>query len=290
MSKKRDSRIELIRIVSMVLIIAFHLTQNSGVDVYKEDLSFNLFFNILFGIWGKVGVILFVTISAWFLVDVEFKTCLNTKIIKQIVLIIKAWFISITIILIAYALKIVDIDNRFFAMELCTPFYYDKYNGNYYFITVYLVLYMLVPFINRLIANISNKDLRLLVIVLTIVTSGYNLIQENIGSHLLDFVFIYIAVAYLKKNKDNLIERHAIKLFLCTYIGIIISITLLNLLETYHDRRLFGDIAWRLYNRPNIILHIMSFIQGVRLFKKKLQILINKSIGKIFLNNFIVLH
>lgn len=63
---KRDSRIELIRILSMILILIFHITIYSPINIMRNPLSFNLLFHILFGVYGKVGVILFVMISSWF--------------------------------------------------------------------------------------------------------------------------------------------------------------------------------------------------------------------------------
>lgn len=66
---KRDSRIEVIRIISMILIVLFHLTIYSPINLMYDSLSINLVFHILFGIYGKVGVILFVMISSWFTVS-----------------------------------------------------------------------------------------------------------------------------------------------------------------------------------------------------------------------------
>lgn len=69
MSKIRDSRIELIRIISMILIVLFHLTMYSGFSIVEDNLSFNYILHTMFGIFGKVGVVLFVAITSWFYVD-----------------------------------------------------------------------------------------------------------------------------------------------------------------------------------------------------------------------------
>ena len=69
MSKIRDSRIELLRIVSIILIILFHITLYSGFSIVKDNLSFNYILHVMLGIFGKVGVVLFVAITSWFYVD-----------------------------------------------------------------------------------------------------------------------------------------------------------------------------------------------------------------------------
>ena len=55
MSKIRDSRIELIRIISMILIVLFHLTMYSGFSIVEDNLSFNYILHTMFGIFEISG-------------------------------------------------------------------------------------------------------------------------------------------------------------------------------------------------------------------------------------------
>lgn len=68
----RNSSIELLRIVAMFMILAHHFVVHNGYDAKNlplgpERISFQL---VMQG-GGKVGVVIFFTISAWFFLDKE---------------------------------------------------------------------------------------------------------------------------------------------------------------------------------------------------------------------------
>ena len=65
----RASNIELLRIISMILIIMHHFSVH-GCFPLMPDLTFNKVFLQVFGLGGKAGVVAFVMIQAilWFLV------------------------------------------------------------------------------------------------------------------------------------------------------------------------------------------------------------------------------
>jgi uncharacterized membrane protein len=64
----RESNIELLRIVSMVLIIMHHFSVH-GTFPFTPELTFNKVFLQVFGLGGKAGVVAFVMITgtSWFL-------------------------------------------------------------------------------------------------------------------------------------------------------------------------------------------------------------------------------
>lgn len=53
MKNKRESNIELLRIVSMILIVAYHCTINSGYFMNNTFVALVLFIT---GMWGILGV------------------------------------------------------------------------------------------------------------------------------------------------------------------------------------------------------------------------------------------
>ena len=55
----RESNIELLRIVSMVLIIMHHFTVH-GTFPFTQELTFNKVFLQVFGLGGKAGVVAFI--------------------------------------------------------------------------------------------------------------------------------------------------------------------------------------------------------------------------------------
>lgn len=68
-SHRRSSGIELLRIIAMYAILSHHFVMHNGFSIEQLPPSFTRYFLIAFMAgWGKVGVVVFFTISVWFLV------------------------------------------------------------------------------------------------------------------------------------------------------------------------------------------------------------------------------
>ena len=67
-----NSGIELLRIIAMFMILAHHFIVHNGYDVLKLPLGpERIFFQLVMAGGGKVGVVIFFSISAWFFLDRE---------------------------------------------------------------------------------------------------------------------------------------------------------------------------------------------------------------------------
>ena len=78
----RKSNIELLRIISMILIISFHYVYKSG---YACDiLNFNSFIVKVFYLFGELGVNLFFLITGYFMVDGKFSKQKMVKLLLEI--------------------------------------------------------------------------------------------------------------------------------------------------------------------------------------------------------------
>lgn len=68
-AKKRESNIELFRIVVMLLIVAHHYVVNSELSyvIQSTSLCVRSVFLLLFGAWGKTGINCFVLITGYFM-------------------------------------------------------------------------------------------------------------------------------------------------------------------------------------------------------------------------------
>lgn len=66
----RNSSIELLRIVAMFMILAHHFVVHNGYDAKNLPLGpERIFFQLVMQGGGKVGVVIFFTISAWFFLE-----------------------------------------------------------------------------------------------------------------------------------------------------------------------------------------------------------------------------
>lgn len=68
----RNSSIETLRIIAMFMILIHHFIVHNGYDVLKLPLGpERIFFQLVMAGGGKVGVVIFFSISAWFFLDKE---------------------------------------------------------------------------------------------------------------------------------------------------------------------------------------------------------------------------
>lgn len=80
MSKKaitRDSRLELIRIISMLLIMAYHcvkFTLGTNYNFLEGSHGINYYCSLVVLMTGSIGTYLFIVLTCWFSVDkINFK-------------------------------------------------------------------------------------------------------------------------------------------------------------------------------------------------------------------------
>lgn len=70
--KQRNSSIELLRLISMLMIVGFHYVRggNQGLWIASQPVSFNKFvYQMIYMSGGWIGNFIFFTISVWFLID-----------------------------------------------------------------------------------------------------------------------------------------------------------------------------------------------------------------------------
>lgn len=120
---KCESNFELLRIISMLLIVSHHFVVHGGF-VLPLGFSINKFVVQVLAFGGKLGVDLFVLISGYFMVKSEF------KINKLIQLLIQTGVYSMIIYLLT--LPITGTFNLESFIHSCVPLVYDIY----WFVTV----------------------------------------------------------------------------------------------------------------------------------------------------------
>lgn len=210
--KNRDSRLEMLRIFSMILICFSHCVQhigNNNWEILERPLSFMWITNLLLGSWGQVGVSVFVIISAWFLTEQ------NEIHIRGIWNIIgQTWLESVLVLILVSISKFEVVSGKIIIKELLTPVY-----GQYWFVTTYCVFYMLTPILRIILKGISQKQLKLICIAGSFICPVYTMIfggNEILGGSLMDFCYVFFLTAYLKQKQGNWLERHC-------FLGVIIG-------------------------------------------------------------------
>lgn len=158
--KKRNSSLELLRIICMILIIAHHYTIHGGYEEFSvSNFSNNVIILQLISIFGKISCNIFILITGYFMVKSKF----NLK--KVILLICEMFFYSIGIAFILFILKI----ETFSVKDLIKIFMPIMY-GNWFLVN-YLILYCLIPFLNKFIHILDKATLKKFIYILLLICS-----------------------------------------------------------------------------------------------------------------------
>lgn len=70
---ERESKFELLRIVSMIAIIVCHLAENNNYLLADSVFTISDFIHSFFSCCGQLGVILFVLITGYFMINSKIK-------------------------------------------------------------------------------------------------------------------------------------------------------------------------------------------------------------------------
>lgn len=207
---KRQSNFELLRIMSMVLIIAHHFAVHGG---YADILPINGYVVRLFEVGGKIGVNIFILISGYFLIDSEFS---YKKLIK---LIVQTFFYSITIYLILLACGKIDFTTLGLVKAL-----FPTSSNLYWFATLYVIMYCLFPCLNAIVKNCPKSYVIFLIIVLIIIQSVIPFIFANyLFTDTAWFLTLYLIAAFLKLHPVRFLNSFKITLSLTVILYAVIA-------------------------------------------------------------------
>lgn len=146
---KRNSKIEILRIISMILIVMSHYVMHSGFDFHELPFSINKII-LEFSVLGNIGTMLFVLISGYFLIN---SNRINLK--KVIKYIFQVMFYSISIYLLICIFNKETLSIKSLMLNFM-PLTFKRY----WFATTYFIIYLFHPYINKFINSLSRKEHR----------------------------------------------------------------------------------------------------------------------------------
>ncbi len=261
--KKRQSNIELLRIVTMMMIIMLHLLDKGEVLPWFGDMhTFNDYFSWYVEALCIIAVNVYVFISGYFLLDSKFTFKKLFFIVAQV------WFYSVGIFLLCYftgGIPAEDI-NIYSLIMMFLP----VLDNHYWFATTYVLLFLVFPFLNVLVKGMNEKRHRTLLIVLLIVFSLWvSVLPETFpivdksGMDLPWFVVLYFIASYIRLYPDKL--KGKARVYLLTY-ALVSAVPLLYARFLVGINNHFGKLGeyskmWYQYNAiPVVIMSILFFI------------------------------
>ena len=203
--KISQSNFELLRIVCIIMIISLHYfnaSMGGALDTKNiPDSHFNYYLVRFLESFCIVAVNCFILITGYFMNKSE-----KIKLKKIIDLIGVMLFYNISLYILAIILKLQNLDK-----ESIDTFIKTFHSKGCWFIIIYILLYILSPFINIVIKNITKKQFEFLILFMLIAFSIYptflssTTVQDN-GYGIINFIMLYLIGAYIsiyKYNKKN---------------------------------------------------------------------------------------
>lgn len=276
---ERNSSIELLRIISMLMIVFCHFAYNGGFQWENSTITITrLWYNFII-MGGKVGVDIFILISGFFLIN-------QKKEIFQFKKILKFWgqlFFYSVILSLIYCI----INKNQFSIKLIIKSFFPITFSTWWFASCYFVLYLFHPFLNKLLHNLDKKTYQYLLILAvvcwsiipTLTTSQF---QSN---SLLWFITLYSIAGYIRIYGFNskLKSQKYFKIFLIvTFITYMSSVIFMILGKRWH---IFESNVNYFYGQEKItilIISIMLFMTFVTLninYNKWINIIASASFG-----------
>lgn len=193
MSTKRNSAIELLRIISMLLIIFHHFSVHGlykGFIDHQASMGTHLT-SALLSSGGKIGVDVFMIISGYFMIHSSFKRKKFNQLLLQM------FFYSLLFFGINLFTHWVPIGPKMILTSIL-PFTYT----GYWFVNAYLLIYLFSPFINRLLKSLNKQDFQkfiaLIILVVFALPTIFPKSMEMLDNGIIITLSCYIIGAYLR--------------------------------------------------------------------------------------------
>ena len=223
---KRNSAIELCRILSMLMIVGCHFATHGGFNFDKATITIPRLWWYVIEMGGNFGVDVFLLISGYFLIN---NTVLKISVKKILKLWGQVFFYSVAIFVFSVILGINHFSIKQFFQSI-----FPITTNRWWFATSYFVLFLIHPYINRLLLSLDKKQYQgLMLLLLFIWCIIPTLTTFSLASNeLWQFVLIYVIGGYIKLygNRIKLKSYHFFYLWMAativTYLSSIVFMIL----------------------------------------------------------------
>ena len=193
--KQRNANMDLLRIVSMLLIVFLHSIDHSGVLENAENCGSGMYFYVRFTYaMCQVCVNIYIMLSGYFMVKSKF------RLQKLVTLWMETVFYGL-VLRIVFMLT----GEKPFSITSLISCFFPILTGRYWFLTIYVGMYLISPFLNMLINVMDKKRHGLLNVCLFGLMSLWSSIHPSIagmnsggGWGLAWFVALYITAAWFR--------------------------------------------------------------------------------------------
>jgi surface polysaccharide O-acyltransferase-like enzyme len=273
MSKKtRNSNLEILRIISMVLIVAHHYSVH-GFGTIELTYSFNRYLVGFLSLGGKLGVSCFVLISGYFMVNSKFTLGKLIKLVAETLF----YSVGIGILFLTVLTPVKSLGIRD-SRNCLLPIGYSYY----WFMTDFIILMLISPALNIIVSNVSKEMHRNFLLGATVLWSIIpSLISASYGyTELGWFIVLYLYAGYIRKyiniDKQNGVRHLGVAVV--SYFLVIASNIFLIYLGHVTSIEAFTNQSTRFMalNSPLILITSVELLVGFASLKPRYSKKINK--------------
>lgn len=272
MSKKeRSSGIELLKIIAVLIIVVSHITHTLGttdnqyidyVSEYAIELKYattdiQQFILVIFKHFGALGNLIFFICSAWFLTDSKTASKRKVMLLESDI-----WTVSVLFLLFFCGFGMHVARSLMIKSLLPTTFM------NNWYMTCYMIIYMLHTSLNKLINSMHQYCLLITTIILTVLYIFTGMINYSFfyESDLTVFITVYFIIAYhkkyMKRSADSL--KFNIWLLIGGIAGFLGSLLVLNVLGLRIGFLADKVLHWDRNCNPFLIMIALALFNLVR--------------------------
>jgi len=185
---QRNSSIELLRIIAMFMILMHPFVVHNGYDELNLPLGpERIFFQLVMAGGGKVGVVIFFSISAWFFLDREQTIKSNLK---------RVWIMERELLFWSLALMMFYLvfDRADLGPKLMVRSLVPLSTGIWWYATAYAIFLMLLPFLSKGLKVLSREYHLALAATVLVIWGLTSFIPGMIGINDGFFGFIYLFI------------------------------------------------------------------------------------------------
>ena len=257
---KREWNVDGLRVLSMLMVVCLHFFSHGGLsDALTPSVNWvagNLLLAACF-----VAVNCFVIISGYYLCTAEFKLKKLANLWVQALVYSVGCCVIVSVMTGSFLLKELVKSGMVVTLE------------QYWFVTAYLLLYCVFPFLNRAIRSMDRKlHLLFCIVLLGLFSVAHNIVYINDfggvngGYSFLWFCVLYVVAAYVRLYVPK--DRFGWKKPLCCYLACVVITAGERIAAYYITPYIFGRVVltslFYPYNSIPLVLASFSLFQFFR--------------------------
>ena len=256
----RQSNFELLRLVSMLLVLTLHgygvaLGNPPKVDFQLSPLSAS--FRVLMESLSLICVNVFVLISGWFGIKPSIKGLAS--------FLFQCFYFSIGVTIVA---PLIGIGNPLRIEDIGSMFFFGKYY--YWFIKCYICLYILAPVLNSFVETAQKIVVLMVILCLFGMQTIYGwtgtMLDFDRGYSVMSFVILYLIARYIRIYGGKVFSLNKWQ-DLVIYLGLSIAIAAIYIVAVNLELVKLAS-HWLVFVNPLVVISSVFFL----LFFSKLNI------------------